>query len=277
MSWARLDDQFWASPKVVDSPAEAIGLWTMGLSAVAQAGTDGVLSSWVAKDMAHRIRIKGTTAQRHLVKRGLWHDHRTIGGCTRCAEVLDKLGVTLKPGEFYVHDYLELNPASADVATPEGKWKEARKKRLQNDRELCDRIKERDRWCCRYCHRRVDFADHRTGRGGTYDHVDPSLRDNLIDWIVVACRDCNITKADRLPAEAGMVLAPLEEHVRTVLAAGIDSGVQPRVGSRSDRNPVAAGPDSPPTRESGRVGSGLNPGSSPRVEALSANGNGRHG
>lgn len=65
-----------------------------------------------------------------------------------------------------------------------------------------DTIFARDRGQCQYCGRVM------TRRDGTYDHIVPKSRGGETRWenIVLACRPCNQTKANRTPAEAAMAL-----------------------------------------------------------------------
>ncbi len=57
---------------------------------------------------------------------------------------------------------------------------------------------------CRYCAQTVNPKDSRGARGRQLDHPDPDQPDVL----VVACRGCNRSKADRTPEQAGMTLLP---------------------------------------------------------------------
>ena len=82
----------------------------------------------------------------------------------------------------------------------------ARDKQLSRDRELCSKIKNRDRNLCRYCGVRVNWTDKRGRDRGTYDHVDPDLGNTELN-VVVACGYCNSNlKKDRTPDQAGMPL-----------------------------------------------------------------------
>lgn len=60
----------------------------------------------------------------------------------------------------------------------------------------------RDGFRCQYCGERGAMSDL------TYDHVFPRSRGGATSWenIVTACRDCNFSKANRTPEEAGMKL-----------------------------------------------------------------------
>jgi 5-methylcytosine-specific restriction endonuclease McrA len=61
-------------------------------------------------------------------------------------------------------------------------------------------VLKRDGNCCQYC--------GRTHRELTLDHVLPVSRGGRDDWenVVTACRDCNRTKGNRTPEEAGLAL-----------------------------------------------------------------------
>lgn len=60
----------------------------------------------------------------------------------------------------------------------------------------------RDGYRCQYC------GDKRPMDDLTYDHVLPRSRGGRTTWtnIVTCCSPCNLKKADRTPAEAGMKL-----------------------------------------------------------------------
>lgn len=60
----------------------------------------------------------------------------------------------------------------------------------------------RDRNTCQYCGRRFDPSEL------TLEHVVPRSRGGISSWdnVVLACVECNDRKANRLPAEAGLVL-----------------------------------------------------------------------
>ena len=56
----------------------------------------------------------------------------------------------------------------------------------------------RDRFSCQYCGTKAEL---------TFDHVTPRSRGGLTTWdnVVAACSPCNLQKANRLPAEIGMI------------------------------------------------------------------------
>jgi len=60
----------------------------------------------------------------------------------------------------------------------------------------------RDGYACQYCGEKFLSSELEL------EHVLPRARGGLSTWenLVAACRDCNVRKADRTPAEAGMKL-----------------------------------------------------------------------
>jgi len=60
----------------------------------------------------------------------------------------------------------------------------------------------RDGWTCQYCGEKHKTSDL------TFDHVVPKSQGGKKSWenIVTACFDCNHSKRDRTPAQAGMAL-----------------------------------------------------------------------
>lgn len=70
----------------------------------------------------------------------------------------------------------------------------------------------RDEYKCRYCGKNLEQAEL------TIDHIFPKSRGGGNTWknLATACVDCNSTKGDRTPEEAGMKLlpAPNEDSVQ---------------------------------------------------------------
>lgn len=66
-------------------------------------------------------------------------------------------------------------------------------------------VLRRDEHTCGYCGRKADKAN---GLIMTHDHIFPRSRGGKDEWMnaITACNECNWKKADRTPAEAGMVL-----------------------------------------------------------------------
>lgn len=63
-------------------------------------------------------------------------------------------------------------------------------------------IYARDAFTCQYCWKQLPAEDL------TFDHVIPRSRGGRTNWtnIIACCVDCNMTKANRTPEEAGMRL-----------------------------------------------------------------------
>jgi len=60
----------------------------------------------------------------------------------------------------------------------------------------------RDRWTCAFC------GEKKSASELTVDHVVPRAQGGRTEWtnVVTACGPCNLRKADRTPAQAGMHL-----------------------------------------------------------------------
>ena len=102
-------------------------------------------------------------------------------------------------GGLFLHDWWEYA----------GKLIDSRKrnKALYSDMTLTRAVKARDGNKCRYCGKAVDWQDHKSGNGGSYDHIDPD-GPNAVANVVVACKSCIAAKARRTPEAARMPLLP---------------------------------------------------------------------
>lgn len=67
-------------------------------------------------------------------------------------------------------------------------------------------VYERDKFRCRYCQKNFNGKHHML----SLDHVLPRSRGgaNSLENLVTCCKQCNWTKKDRTPDEAGMFLWP---------------------------------------------------------------------
>lgn len=90
MTWAKLDDAFWANPKVIAVGNEAAGVYARGLAYCCAQLTDGFIPDEVATFIVGRSR----KALRRLVENGLW---KTVSG------------------GYQVPDFLEFNPSRTEV------------------------------------------------------------------------------------------------------------------------------------------------------------------
>jgi hypothetical protein len=92
-------------------------------------------------------------------------------------------------------------------------WTNKRKKDSR-DTALTVPVRLRDGDACRYCGKTVSWRDHKTGRGGTYDHVRAGSAATP-ETYVVCCRECNGRRQDDpdnrwrlLPAPADPLYGP---------------------------------------------------------------------
>lgn len=90
MTWVKLDDGFWAHPKVDGTSLAAVGLFARSLSYCGAQLTDGSITPEAAAYMAHGKR----PLIRELVARGLW-------------EELDE--------GYRIPDFLDFNPSREKV------------------------------------------------------------------------------------------------------------------------------------------------------------------
>ncbi len=245
MSWAKKDDQWARHPKVRKAGRDARALWDVALTECCARDAAGIVDALGVKDAAYLAEVKRpAAAAASLVDVALWHDATTINECDRCLTAL--AGRELGPGDFYFHDWSQYQLSKAPSA--EANDKEARRRRLGRNDRLKRLIRDRDGSLCRYCAKRVNFDDHRSDDGGTYDHVNPD-GDNALDNVVVACRGCNILKGERTPAEAGMeLLAPGTTKPDLVVVA--PKPFQPVSNPRPETVPTPAenGPEKEPAR-----------------------------
>lgn len=81
-------------------------------------------------------------------------------------------------------------------------------------------IYARDGFACQYCGSRQATEDL------TFDHVQPRSRGGRTTWenIVTCCTGCNVEKANRTPAEAGMTLLSRPRKPRYLPAVQVKIG-----------------------------------------------------
>ncbi|MEV6879138.1 HNH endonuclease [Amycolatopsis sp. NPDC051128] len=226
MPWARLDDRLQMSVKIrgladdgvtgdrkKDQINGALGHFIQLLTWVAGAGTDG----FVTADVADLFGTAATTRRLLRARFGrqpLLHQLDEHGKPPKCP-CLD--GREWKPDfEFLIHDYLDRNPAKAEVDVKRAKDRELRNSALKAA------VRLRDRDTCRYCGVFCPFSDRVSDDGLTYDHVDPEIAGGMGN-LVIACRGCNRKKGKRTPFQAGMVLLDLPT-TGPVTVAGLVTG-----------------------------------------------------
>ena len=232
MTWAKLDDRFHENRKIRGlwrkQPA-ALGLHVLALTYCAGNETDGFVDAEFVADKAgspatHR---KMTTA---LVDAGMWIE---------------------EPGGWRLHDYLDYNPSSAQLAQTRGV--DRFRKDLTRDHALIDRIRRRDGDICRYCGVQVNWKDRKSNVGGTYDHVIPVSQggENTYDNVVVACRGCNCRKQARTPDAAAM---PLRDPPGSSPGPDKSTAGQMDQPAISDSRPDPSRPDPYPTSAAADAG-----------------------
>jgi hypothetical protein len=77
--------------------------------------------------------------------------------------------------------------------------------------DLTNAVLARDGDVCRYCDQVVNWADHKGGRGGTFDHRNPSTPATL-DTYVVCCRGDNRERSNYSDADQRRPLLPPPAH-----------------------------------------------------------------
>lgn len=110
MTWVKLDDQFFAHPKIVNLDKDAKLLYLAGLTYCAQHLTDGLISAGGLRIVLAMVEAK-RQAVTALVTAGLWD--------------------SAPDGAYQVHDYLEYNPSAEQVkhdrhlaAQRQAEWRE---------------------------------------------------------------------------------------------------------------------------------------------------------
>jgi hypothetical protein len=80
------------------------------------------------------------------------------------------------------------------ILKAEREWNNQRK-RDTRDPALTSKVRARDGDACRYCGKSVAWGDTKSGRGATYDHINPG-QGGTVDTLVVCCRECNGRRGD---------------------------------------------------------------------------------
>lgn len=98
-------------------------------------------------------------------------------------------------------------------------WERGRRADVK-DHDLVVPVRLRDGDTCRYCDVVVNWADKKSRRGATYDHLTPGTRARTSDDLVVACLACNASLGDqpRSEHEARLLPAPVTPyfHAKTI-------------------------------------------------------------
>lgn len=239
--WLKVHDGLPFDPKVLllgrtkTEVNEAIGMATRIWAWCAQQRTDGFVPGSIVESIgtpaALRRLVRPTFDRRpFLHRRGLGEDCR----CLRGRGWPDG-------ADYLVHDWLDRNPSRDENDVHRAKQRE------RKDPALKAAVRRRDGDRCRYCGVDVNWADHRSGRGGTLDHVDPNLAAGEAN-LVVSCKACNARKKDRTPQQAGLRLLPLPGHPANPTHDGpvIEPGSDPGSDPNPTRDPTpgrTTGPD----------------------------------
>ncbi len=75
------------------------------------------------------------------------------------------------------------------ILKAERAWNNQRQKD-NRDTAKTAKVRRRDGDACRYCGKSVDWNDRKSGRGGTYDHLNPG-KEGTVETMVVCCKECN--------------------------------------------------------------------------------------
>jgi hypothetical protein len=96
VTWLKVDDGFYAHPKVRNLSFAAVGLWTVTASFASRFGTDGALSQ---EDLSYLLRTR-----------------RAARAAPRLAKELVAAGLWEVTGDGYrIHDFTDWNPTRAEV------------------------------------------------------------------------------------------------------------------------------------------------------------------
>lgn len=235
--WLKIHDGLPFDPKVIllgktkAEVNEAIGMATRVWAWCAQQRTDGFVPGAVVEAIGTPAALKRLT-RAVFDRRPMLHRRGEGADCT-CLK-----GRPWPAGaDYLVHDYLDRNPSREENDVRRAKLRELK------DPVLKAAVRARDGDRCRYCGEPVNWSDHRSGRGGTYDHVDPDLANGQAN-LVVACRADNARKKDRTPEQAGLRLLPIPGHPFHPTRDGPRS--EPGSDPKPDSNPTritTTGPD----------------------------------
>jgi 5-methylcytosine-specific restriction endonuclease McrA len=194
MPWLRIDDQAPFAPKPIALGNAAFGALVRLAGYAAAHRTNGYVPTEVVRLIASTADLKKLLTVKANGRSPVLH---------RPGDECDCLDAAAWPedGGYWVHDFLDRNPSRSENDVHRAKSKELR------DKELRQLVKRRDGNACRYCGTVVPWADKKSPRSLTIDHVDPALAAGA-DNLVIACNACNAGKKDCTPAAAGLTLLP---------------------------------------------------------------------
>jgi hypothetical protein len=252
VTWGKLGQEWPDEDETAEMKAPAKGLYSVGLCISNRVGTDGLLRGRILQEVRLKADFEDDAQERralkNIVRAGAWHDHRSAPECPSdyCSLFLQERGPVPK-GAYLIHEFHKDQPSRKQALVPIEHLRWLRDNDLRHNRRLCEQIQRRDRDLCRYCGGAagepgvlVKWADHRSDRGGTYDHVDPWCEDgfrsygNTLENVVTACKQCNGRKKDRTPEQ-------------WVAAGGRPLLPPPGADPTADPIPIGSGPDGDPT------------------------------
>ncbi len=208
--------------------AAALGVWTLAGSWAQAAGTDG----HVPRTQLTRFLLNRSLAialADLLVERRLWHS--AGHDCPQCPQP--------EADGYVFHDWFQMRyDRATDVRLKRAKSKELKDPALIASvwaRDCTDDPAVAAVGRCRYCQTELRKKDTRSVNRPQMDHVDPKLAVGVTN-VVLSCGQCNNTKGQRTPEQAGMTLHPAPRH----------PGAAAAVESPRDAAPVAgSGPQAP--------------------------------
>ncbi len=116
-----------------------------------------------------------------------------IGAAKYCG-YLTEVQITVEGEQRKAFKLVEDNDLFHMILKAEREWNNQRKRDTRNT-ALTSKVRARDGDACRYCGKSVAWGDTKSGRGATYDHVDPG-KGGTVETMVVCCRECNGRRGD---------------------------------------------------------------------------------
>lgn len=195
--WVKVDEHFPEHQKVMHAGAQ-----------LGAQGPGRVIAVWLpCSCYANRVLTNGFVPEQ-VIKGWTMYDRRPLDVAYAMSLPLPDGSAGLMEraaGGFRLHDYLEYQPAAADVKAQ--RERDALRKRLYAVPGLVDAIRDRDQDRCRYCGVKVNWRDRRGKGGGTYDFLDPRAPVAL-DNVVVCCAGCALKGGRAATASDVSLLEP---------------------------------------------------------------------
>lgn len=202
MSWGALSDTF-ANHPVVLKPLELPEADERIVNEVAGA---------VLRCMAQVAALEGD----YVVPMGMWRQTAGFARAEELARVAVFSGYMIRvetdeglPAFRLVEnrDLFNMIPRTARD------WANQRRRDARN-MDLVIPVRTRDGDACRWCSNVVIFGDQKSGRGGTYDHLQPG-KQATVETFIVSCRSCNSARQDDLESwNKPLLPAPTQPYYR---------------------------------------------------------------